>query len=110
MRVVLAPYVFVLIGCAGAPPKPAESPSNDTASLESNTTPSTSAAAAAPAAKDSNPPASHDTAAASSGPSGPPAGPPAAFHPMPAATGSIDGKPFAPKLARISAPLHKDGR
>jgi hypothetical protein len=39
-----------------------------------------------------------------------PAAPSAAIHPVPGATGSIDGKPFAPKLAQVVGPLKKDGR
>jgi hypothetical protein len=32
------------------------------------------------------------------------------MHPVPGATGSIDGKPFSPKLAQIASPMQKDGR
>jgi len=32
------------------------------------------------------------------------------MHPVPGATGSIDGKPFSPKLAQIVSPMQKDGR
>jgi hypothetical protein len=34
----------------------------------------------------------------------------AAFHPTPNALGSIDGKPFAPKIGRATAAMQKDGR
>ncbi len=51
--------------------------------------------------------------AASSGPaasSAPADAPAAPMHPAPGATGSLDGKPFAPKLAQVFGPLKKDGR
>jgi hypothetical protein len=32
------------------------------------------------------------------------------FHPTPGATGSIDGKPFSPRLAQVDGPLQADGR
>jgi hypothetical protein len=32
------------------------------------------------------------------------------MHPAPGATGSIDGKPFSPRLAQIAGPMQKDGR
>jgi hypothetical protein len=35
---------------------------------------------------------------------------PAAYHPTPSATGNIDGKPFAPKVAVSNAAMQKDGR
>jgi hypothetical protein len=31
-------------------------------------------------------------------------------HPVPGATGDIDGKPFSPKLAQLVGPVQKDGR
>ena len=49
-------------------------------------------------------------ATASTPPKADPATPPAAYHPSPGATGSIDGKPFSPKIAQIAAPMQKDGR
>jgi hypothetical protein len=36
--------------------------------------------------------------------------PPAVFHPTPGVTGSIDGKSFNPKVARILSPVAADGR
>ena len=36
--------------------------------------------------------------------------PPSAAHPVPAVSGTIDGRPFAPKLARVAGRLKKDGR
>jgi len=36
--------------------------------------------------------------------------PPAAAHPVPAASGLIDGRPFAPRLARVAGRMKKDGR
>jgi hypothetical protein len=107
--------LFALIACGGAQ-KPAESV--DTSSLESKSSstggdakPASSgsadsadkaaATAAAPgksAAPAEGPSSSDDTAA------------PAAVHPVPGATGSIDGKTFSPKIALIASPVQKDGR
>ncbi|MGH7270097.1 MAG: hypothetical protein ACREJ3_06660, partial [Polyangiaceae bacterium] len=39
-----------------------------------------------------------------------PAAPPAAYHPAPSVTGTIDGKSFTPKIARVMHHAQKDGR
>lgn len=39
-----------------------------------------------------------------------PAPAPQPAHPAPTASGNIDGKPFAPRLAQVSGPMQKDGR
>jgi hypothetical protein len=113
MRVVLPCSVLVLFACGGAQ-KPAADTAPAERSLES-TSPSAadSLPAAAPAAHESSE-TSAQPAAAPSGPSAPAQAAPAAtstvFHPAPSVTGSIDGKPFSPKLARVAAPMQKDGR
>jgi hypothetical protein len=106
MRVVLAVSMFLLFGCGGAQ-KPAEGSTSDTAALE----PSSSQAEDTPptsASSESKPATAHVAPAASSDAPAPAA--PAAFHPAPGATGTIDGKPFEPKIARVSGPVQKDGR
>jgi hypothetical protein len=116
MRHFLACSVLVLVACGGAP-KPAASEA-DTSSLESGGGPSgsDSTSSSSPAPSDSSGSggggSSSPTSAAppaSSASSAPPAAA-AAFHPSPGATGSIDGKPFSPKLAQVVGPLQKDGR
>lgn len=109
MRVVLATSLLLLLGCGGASQKPAEGATGDTAALES----SPSATADTPstvAPSDSKPAPAHAAPPASSPSDSPAAAAPAPFHPTPGATGSIDGKPFAPKLALVSGPMQKDGR
>src|ERR1019366_1044734 len=83
--------VIGLAACGGSPPPPAEPPAADTSSLE--------------AKSGSSKESTDDTAssAASSAPA-------AAFPPAPSATGTIDGKPFSPKVAQVIGPMKKDGR
>jgi hypothetical protein len=111
-RASLCLLVIAPLACGGAQ-KPAES--LDTSSLESS---SSSTGGSKPTAEA---PASTEGAGAGSASTGstggaaPAAAPPEAaaaapMHPVPSATGSIDGKPFAPKLAQIAGPLQKDGR
>jgi hypothetical protein len=101
--------LLVLVACGGASPKPAASEA-DTSSLEA----SGSSAATAPAST-SAPTATADKPA-STAPSTVPASITAAVtgtgpvHPVPGATGEIDGKPFSPKLAQLAGPVQKDGR
>jgi hypothetical protein len=112
MRVVLASALFVLLGC-GAAQKPAEGSSGDTAALEPSSSPASDTApgpAASSETSDSKPASSHTAAPPAASSDTPAATAPPAFHPTPSATGSIDGKPFAPKLARVSGALQKDGR
>jgi hypothetical protein len=114
MRVVAVSSMLVFVACGGAG-KHAESAGVDTSSLESASASSSTAsatadppkAAAATAASSTSSP----TATASSGPpEASAAADKAPYHPTPSVTGSIDGKPFAPKLARVAGPLQKDGR
>jgi len=113
MRALLASSLLVvpvLFACGGAQ-KPAEGSTGDTAALEPSASPAAEDTSPAPAATASKPAPSHSASApAASSPPAADAPPPAAFHPTPGATGGIDGKPFAPKLARVSGPLQKDGR
>ncbi len=104
MRVALV-STWVLLAACGGSNKPADAPSTDTSSLES-TKPSSSKDT--PSASDSTAAAaSSEPAAAASAPA---EDAPAPAHPAPAVTGSIDGKPFAPTLARVTAKMQKDGR
>jgi hypothetical protein len=113
MRLAIACSVFVLAACGGAPKHPTSDPS-DTSSLEAPGSPAGTDPPVASSSSDSSPtnptnptnptgPAPAATTAAAGASS-------AAFHPTPGATGSIDGKPFSPKLAQITGPLQKDGR
>jgi hypothetical protein len=111
MRVALACSVLVLVACGGAH-KPAASDPSDTSSLESGGSGS-DAPASSPAAASSGGGSSSPTSAAapasSAAASAAPAAP-AVIHPVPGATGSLEGKPFSPKLAQVVGPLQKDGR
>ncbi|MGO9833638.1 MAG: hypothetical protein ACLP1X_05430 [Polyangiaceae bacterium] len=112
MRVVLASVLLVLLGC-GAAQKPAEGSTGDTAALEPSSSPAADTSpgpAASSDTSDSKPATSHAGAAPAASSDAPAAAAPSAFHPTPSATGSIDGKPFTPKLARVSGALQKDGR
>jgi hypothetical protein len=117
--------MVVLSACGGASQKPAESAA-DTSSLEqgsgsgegaaspsdksdkSETAASTSSSGDSPSP--SKPAATTKAAPAADSPAASPAAAASAVHPTPSATGSIDGKPFAPKIARSTAALQKDGR
>ncbi|HTQ48091.1 MAG TPA: hypothetical protein VMI75_35290 [Polyangiaceae bacterium] len=110
IRNCLASSILLLLACGGAQ-KPADAV--DTSSLES--TPSPSAAGgdtpAASGPSSSGPLSALNSSATPSSPSSDAApAPAAAMHPVPGATGSIDGKPFSPKLAQIASPMQKDGR
>jgi hypothetical protein len=115
LRTCVAGSILLLVACGGgAAPKPAESA--DTSSLESTPSTSsggsdTSSTAAASGASGSSPTASTASSSSGAAPSSDatPA-PAAAIHPAPGAAGSIDGKPFSPKLAQIASPMQKDGR
>jgi len=114
LRTCLASSVLVLVACGGAAQKPADSA--DTSSLESTPSGSsggsdTSSTAAASGASSGASTASTATSPSGSSPSSDAApAPVAAMHPVPGATGAIDGKPFSPKLAQITSPMQKDGR
>jgi hypothetical protein len=107
MRVPLVCSILVLAACGGSS-KPAATEA-DTSSLESSSASSassstTTAPVAATDAPPSAAPSTPDKPAAADAP------PPAEYHPVPGATGDIDGKPFAPKLAQLAGPVMKDGR
>jgi hypothetical protein len=108
MRVPLVCSLLLLAACGGSS-KPAATEA-DTSSLESSSgSPASSSTSTAPAAAptDATPataPSTPDKPAAAD------AAPPAEYHPVPGATGDIDGKPFAPKLAQLAGPVMKDGR
>jgi hypothetical protein len=119
---LFASSLFALAACGGAGTKPAATESSDATSLEPKSSPAESSGGAAagggegsgasatgPAeAKEANESkrASQTPAAADTGGSAATA----AAHSAPAATGSIDGKPFNPRLAQISGRMQKDGR
>jgi len=96
--------LFVLTAC-GAAPKPAAADPSDTALLEQRATPSSATPAAPATAADAQPPAP----AASPGAGDAAATQSLGRHAAPAATGSIDGKPFTPKFAQLAGPLKKNG-
>jgi hypothetical protein len=106
MRVVVVSSLFVLIACGGSN-KPAET-------AESPAEPNTSSSQDVPAASsesegDAGPAFGTPTGAAA--PSTPaPAAESPSTHPVPTSTGSVDGKPFIPKMARVTQPAAKDGR
>lgn len=107
MRAVVVSSLLVLLACGGSK-KPAESASESpstesSASSSSETPPSDSAASAASAA-----PASSAAPAESAASEAAPA--PSSGSSGPNVTGAIDGKPFVPKMARITHPMQKDGR
>jgi hypothetical protein len=113
LRTCLASSILALLACGGAQ-KPAEGV--DTSSLESTPSPSSASGDNASTAAASAPSSGSPTSASSSSTTGSspssdaaPA-PAAAIHPVPGATGAIDGKPFSPKLAQITSPMQKDGR
>jgi hypothetical protein len=114
MRLAIACSVFVAAACGGASKHPANDPS-DTSSLETPGSPAGTDPPVASSSSDSSPPnptnPTNATGTAPASSAAAPGGAPAApFHPTPGATGSIDGKPFSPKLAQITGPLQKDGR
>jgi hypothetical protein len=115
MRTSAALAIAFLTACGGAQ-KP-EASSADTSSLEQQHESAGGASSdTAPAGDDSSSKssasASTPTAAptASAAPDSTPAPPAGGVHPTPSAMGSIDGKPFTPKIARATAAMHKDGR
>src|SRR5262245_47664759 len=107
VRASLPCLVLGLLACGGAQ-KPAESV--DTSSLESSSSPAGDAKPASPASASTESPGTDATNAGSKAPSSDATAAPAALHPAPGATGSIDGKPFSPKLAQVASPMQKDGR
>lgn len=109
MRVVVVSSLIVLIACGGSN-KPAETPESP---AESNTSSSqdmsaSSSESEADAGSGFGTPTSAGGAAAPSSPA--PAAESSSTHPVPTSTGSVDGKPFIPKMARVTQPAAKDGR
>jgi hypothetical protein len=102
--------------CGGAP-KPAGSAA-DTSSLEQSQEKQAAGESASPAAASDEPapktsadaPASAKPKASAAAAEAPAAAPAPVVHPTPAANGNIDGKPFAPKVARATSAMQKDGR
>jgi hypothetical protein len=107
MRVVLVSSLVLLLACGGSN-KPAESPSSESKTPETNESAETESEGGAPSAETpaETPPAASSAAPAAESPAA--ESPPA--HPVPTVTGSIDGKPFSPKMARITQPMQKDKR
>ncbi|MDP9149998.1 MAG: hypothetical protein M3O36_08680 [Myxococcota bacterium] len=112
MRVAFLSSFLVLAACGGSK-KPAESASGESSSIETDTPGHGADAGGASAESTETPsPSGSSAGAAATEAASPPASSsePPAGHPVPAATGSIDGKPFAPKLARVTGKMQKDGR
>lgn len=109
MRLALALPLVLVVACGGTQ-KPASSEA-DTSSLDTPqggaaaATETSSAGSAASATGAASAPAAKDSAPSSDAPA---AAAPA--HPVPGATGSIDGQPFSPKLAQLTGAVQKDGR
>ena len=109
------------VACGGGPKHAAIDPS-DTSSLESGGSPAatdgTASSSASSGSGDSSgstggPLSSLGSSSSTSSPKDkdtPASAPVGAFHPAPGATGSIDGKPFQPKLAQVVGPIKSDGR
>ncbi|HXN30625.1 MAG TPA: hypothetical protein VN894_02140 [Polyangiaceae bacterium] len=101
MRARLVSSLLMVIAACGGSKKPAEPPESPS--------PETSSSASSDTATESDS-GSAEAPAASSEPAEAPETAPAAANPSPTVTGTIDGKPFVPKLARITHPMQKDGR
>ena len=105
--ILISSLVLCVVACGGAS-KPAESPSDNSASddagapaktgSDDNTTTTAAADAGSPAPAPSSGSSSGDLI---------PAGP---THPQPTATGQIDSKGFSPVMAHVSGKPHADGR
>jgi hypothetical protein len=104
MRTVIASSLVLLVACGGGSQKPAESAAEETASAE----PASSSSPDMPASPDTSAAPAAAAPAASAAPSDSSA--PAPVASGPSVTGAIDGKPFEPKLARVTAKMAKDGR
>ena len=102
--------VIGLAACGGSPPPPAEAPAADTSSLEAKSASSKESTDDTASSAASSAPAAAPAPVASAAPTADTAAPAAAFHPGPSATGTIDGKPFSPKVAQVIGPMKKDGR
>jgi hypothetical protein len=109
MRAVVVSSLLILLACGGSK-KPAESasetPSTESSSSSSSeTTPPESADSSASAASASTAGAPAESASSEAAPA-----PSSSGSSGPNITGAIDGKPFVPKMARITHPMQKDGR
>jgi hypothetical protein len=104
----LACSPLVLVACGGGSPKPAASEA-DTASLESSGSSGGATPASASTATAADKPAPSATSTVPASITAAVTGT-ASVHPVPGATGDIDGKPFSPKLAQLAGPVQKDGR
>jgi hypothetical protein len=95
----------MLVACGGSK-KPAESatesPATETSASAATDTPAGSESASADAS-------TSPALGTSSTPEAPPTES-APTHPVPNSTGAIDGKPFVPKMARVTQAAQKDGR
>jgi len=109
----LACSPLVLLACGGGSPKPSATEA-DTSSLESSgssgSSGSTTAVSASTAAATADRPATASTSTAVPASITAAVMGTASVHPVPGATGDIDGKPFSPKLAQLVGPVQKDGR
>jgi hypothetical protein len=108
MRVVVVSSLLVLMACGGSkkPAESAESPAENTSS--SQDTPSASESESDAGSGFGAPGTSAASTPSEASPAGESA--PAQNHPVPNSTGSVDGKPFIPKMARVTQPAAKDGR
>ncbi|MGH7435619.1 MAG: hypothetical protein ACRENE_08085 [Polyangiaceae bacterium] len=125
---VVVPAILMTLcaACGGGDPQKPAASAADTSSLErehESDGPSSGSPSAASSGSSASSGASDDSspksAASSSKPSAAGAGdsastaaaaPASSIHPTPSATGSIDGKPFSPKIGRATAAMQKDGR
>ncbi|HEY6463801.1 MAG TPA: hypothetical protein VIY73_26710 [Polyangiaceae bacterium] len=110
MRIALACSLAALVACGGATQKPASSEA-DTSSLDSTSSGAASSSADSSAAAGAAPAKTADAAPTKdAAPAGDAPAAAAPVHPVPGATGSIDGQPFTPKLAQLAGAVQKDGR
>ncbi len=113
MRALVVVAAASILAACGGSSEPAQSPSSDTSSLESNGSSKESSAEPASSSSASSEPApaaAPEPAPAPAASAAPDSAPAAAFHPAPSVTGAIDGKPFNPKVAQVLGPVKKDGR
>ena len=111
MRTLLASSLILLAACGGSTQKPAAGEA-DTSSLDGPSGGASSSSSTASGGDSASAPSAPSTASAAAAPAAASDAPAAAApaHPVPGATGTIDGKPFSPKLAQITGPVGKDGR
>jgi hypothetical protein len=104
MRAIVVSSLLMIAACGGTkkPAEPPESPASETSGSASSETSAESDGGAAEAPAASGEKAEKEEAPAEAAPA------PASTGPT--VTGTIDGKPFAPKMARFTHPMQKDGR